>query len=314
MAEIDHFDISELWTVEATFKVGGVPTDPGQVTATLQKPDGTLVPYAAGALEITNPSVGVYVIADVGDQAGQHWLDVVGTSPAAGRQRFSFVVDARFPSDLLEDYALTSIENVELMIDKVGQQGSVSHEEDDKRWIAELINVFSKLVNDYLERELLPTADGLTRTFQYDGDGVLSLAPYEARTISAVVVYSNLPAINQVALTEGYTDTGYSWYGVPRDKTPEGTFLQIEIPRRSRWHRDTWVDVTVTGDWGSGIVPRTVRHVVEAEIANAYWNSRRRVPTNLEEASYLAVRELDYALDSTAEKMLDPHANRTLVP
>ena len=325
MPELSHHDLSELWSVVATFEVDGTPTEPGVVSATLRKPSGLLVGYAAGSPNIVAGGTGVYTISDVGAETGVHYLEVVGTSPAAGRERFSFVVDPRWPADLLEDYALTSIEEMELILDRVGTQGSRGQEEDDKRWIATLINTFSRLVANYTEREFLPVTDDdeddVARVFVYDGDELLSLAPYEAREVSSVVLYSDQPQAFQIALTQGYTVTGYSWWGDPRQLSAEGTLLALELPRRRRGHRHG-AQVTVTGKWGAGSVPADVKHVCEAEVADAWWASRARAPLansfGQGAESYLVNEQLAFnaqivALNHRSQAILDPHCNRTLI-
>ena len=312
MPEIAHHDIGDRWVVVATFAVNGTATDPGAVSAVVRKPDGTLTTIPDGDPRIGNSAVGTYEIGDVGDQAGVHYVEVTGTTPAAGKERFSFIVDPRWPSDLLEPQALTTIEDVELMMDRVGVQGSSGHEENDKRWIASLINAYSVLAQTFMQRELLPITDDaepdVVRVFEYDGDGILSLAPYEAREVSAVVLHADRPAENQLLLVEGWSTASFSWYAEPRERTTEGTIIALSVPRTRRW-----TDVSVAGKWGAGIVPADVKHAVEAECANSFWASRVRIPQNPEESAYLPSRNVGIALSSAAEGILTAYANRTLV-
>jgi len=263
MTAIAHFNLGEKWNVVATFKVNDVLTNPGAVSGTLLKPSGAMVVIPSLDARIVNTSLGVWTFSDTAVEIGPHYLEVVGTDPAAGLERFSFVIDPRWPKDLLATYALTSIENVELALDRVGSQGGLGYEEDDSRWIAELINVFSRLVLDYCEREFLPLSNDLVadtaRKFIYDGDGILSLRPYEARSISAVTMYTDLPIELRPYgsdLAEGYSSTVGSWYGDPRNKTTEGTFIELEIPSHRRHSRVTSIEVSVFAKWGAGVVPQ----------------------------------------------------------
>jgi hypothetical protein len=308
--EIDHHDLGDLWTVRATFRVDEVETNPGAVSAVLRPPSGTLVTIPNGDPRIDNPSVGVFDISDVGAEVGVHYLEVTGTSPAAGKERFSFVVDPRWPSDLLGPKALTTIEACELMMDRVGVQGPTGREADDQRWIASLINTFSTLAMNYAAREWMPTTDDLERTFTYDGDGILSLSPYELRDVTSVTLYSDLPVDVRPPysdLVEGYTLVGYSWYGEPSTMTESGTWLELKLPERRRW-----CQVAVVGDWGAGVVPDDVAHVVEAEVANSYWASRVRAPLGPQEPSYLPQQPQfggSVALDPRSMEILDAYRN-----
>ena len=327
MTELAHHDLNEAWTVQATFKVGTVPTDPTTVAATLRKPSGAIVAYAYPGANIAHGTAGVFTVSDVGAEVGVHYLEVVGTGAAAGRERWSFVVDPRWPADLLNPNALTTIEAVDLLLDRVGTQGTRGQEEDDKRVIADLINDYSKLVLDYSQREFQPvTVDAnpdVARVFLYDGDSLLSLAPYEIRVITSVTVYSDLPAAlrgpTAGVLTNGYDATGLSFYGSPRQKTPEGTFTELELPELSSGSRSystwggglpslgagsRWVEVTVVGKWGAGVVPIAVKRVVETAVANAFWSARERDPQT-PSADYLI------ALDARAEEILDLYSNRS---
>lgn len=379
MTEIAHHNLGETWNVVASFRVDEVLTNPGTVSATLRKPSGLLVSYPNGNPAIVPGSTGVYTILDTAVEVGVHYLEVVGTAPAAGLERFSFVVDPRWPADLLDDYALTSIEDVELMLDRVGQQGSVGYEHDDVRFVAELINVFSKLVLNYVLREFQPTTAATTATgvntlnsatvnvgstagftttgtfelggvavtytgvtstsftgcsahaattggeavdhlvarkFEYDGDGVLSLDPFEAREIWSVVMYSDRPD-DAITLTEGYDITADgNWYAHPRELSDQSTYLALQLPRRSRPGR--WCEVTVTGKWGAGVVPADVKHVVEAEVSNTYWAARIREPVGGGAENFLPqpprqIGETGYALDPRSERILDAYANREFV-
>jgi hypothetical protein len=287
------------------------------------KPDGVEVVYAAGNPAIVATGTGVYDVSDLADTMGTHYLEVTGTAPAAGVNRFSFVVDPRWPNDLLLPHALTTIEDMQLVLDRVGSQGGDGYEEDDNRWIAELINVFSRLVQDYCEREFLPKTNDLlpdvARKFLYDGDGILSLAPYDARDIATVTMYTDIPAdIRPVFsdLTEGYVATGNSWYANPRNLTAEGTIVELELPTRRRGSRPTEIEVTVVAKWGAGVVPLPVKHVVEAEVANTYWASRVRDPNAGQQENYLPQVQTvggPYALDPRSEEILKGYSNHELV-
>lgn len=77
----DTFDIGDapILTVEFA-NAAGAPTSPTVVTFYLLAPDGSIVTYAPGSPQITNPSTGVYVFAfPVLAVEGLHKWRVTGT-------------------------------------------------------------------------------------------------------------------------------------------------------------------------------------------------------------------------------------------
>jgi hypothetical protein len=300
-----HYSLGAPWSVEARFAVEEVATDPTTVAATARKPDGTLLLYAYPGPHIEKTADGVFLVSDTASDIGVWYVEVVGTGVAAGRARDSFLVDPRWPADMLGPHALTSIEAVELLIDRVGTQSNRGSEEDDKRMLARLINSFSRLALDFTEREFLPLGlDEETRPVVYDGDGWLSLAPFEANEISAVTLYADRELSSQVALSAGLA-SGYGW--TVERRSPEGTILRIGLApigsRAGSWAR--WYSVAVTATWGAGVVPPDVAYIVESEVANAFWRSRTR-SNEADEVSYGP-----YELSATAQAALEPHANRS---
>jgi hypothetical protein len=249
----------------------------------------------------------VYRIQDIGDQVGTWRIEVTGTGAAAGTDTFQLVVDPRWPSDLLNTNALTSIENVELMLDRVGSQGSRGDEADDLRWIARLINSFSKTIQDETGRQFMPTENAVTKIFSYDNTGSLGLAPTEARAITTVTAYSDIPGSEEV-WTPAYTG-GLDYWAMPREQTSEGTYLWLEVPRRYYWGRGD-IQVSILGNWGAGVVPEDVAYVCEAEVANAYNRATARV-TSLEG---LEVNDVGpFALSRRSLDILSAYRNTALL-
>lgn len=317
MADLTHYDRDEQFSVTATFSVNGTPTNPTTVAATAYKPDGTTEAYAFPSANIANPSIGEFVVTDTADQIGTWYLEVVGTGAAAGRERQTFVVDPRWPADLLAPNALTTIENVELALDRVGSQGSRPDEEDDKRWIASLINAFSTTIQNYTQRQFKPTETGAAKVFTHDGLGSLSLAPYEASTITSVVVHTDRPVGEQVTLVPGYSTSDH-YYPEPRHKTAQNTYLRLRLPAfsydRSRWaDRYGLIQVTVTGNWGAATVPQDIEYVCRAEAANAYMRASSRAPRGVAAEDFLGPDVGPFSLSRRSMGILDEYANRVLI-
>lgn len=318
MADLEHWDKDEAWTIQATFAVSGTPTNPTTVAATAYKPDGTTEPYTFPSANISNPSAGVFRVTDTGDIVGTWYIEVVGTGSAAGRARHAIIIDPRWPADLLNTDALTTIEQVELLLDRVGTQGTSGQEENDKKLIADLVNAFSDAVHAYTQRQFKPTQTTATKLFVYDGNGSLSLAPYEATTVTAVVLYSDRPVGEQWTLI-----AADDYRLEPRQKTAESTYLSVTLPKvRSGGltvdgdvvRQDLrGVQVSVTGTWGAGVVPSDVEYVVKAEAANAYMRATQRAPRGIGAEDFLGPDVGPLALSRRAQAILDFHSNREVV-
>jgi len=305
VAELTHYDKDEIWSATASFKnAAGALTNPTTVTATARKPDGTTEAYTVGA-GITNPSTGVFVVTDSGDQVGTWYVEIVGTGAAAGRERAAFVIDPRWPSDLLKPHALTSIEEVELLLDRVGVQGSRGDEEDDDRLIAFYINAFSGQIQRYTRRQFLPLETATTKVFRYDGSNTLSLAPSEARSISEIRFNTDQAVSAQQVITAA------SYRSEPRQKSESGTYLGLALPTTLVGSSNYWSDVqvSITGNWGAGIVPDAVQYVCAAEAANAYMRASQRAPRGVTAEDFLGPDIGPFPLSRRSMAVLDDYVN-----
>lgn len=145
-----------------------------------------------------------------------------------------------------------------------------------------LINGVSDAVCGYTGRQFIPAEDAADKVFRYDGSGYLSLSPYEARAVTAVVLYSDLAAASWLTLTNQSASQEAEWRAEPRHRSRAGTFLWLTLPevgefaavnaddlgiRRARGHQ-----VTVTGDWGIGSVPGDVRLATLITVSHWYRN------------------------------------------
>ena len=132
-----------------------------------------------------------------------------------------------------------------------------------------LIPAASEAVEGYCQREFTPTP-AEEREFFYPGGGVLSFAPYEARSISAltVAVEAQSPVFNPLVAGRDY--------GL-RGRTRQGTYLWMTLPRYAIPTFDPlpgpavgWT-VKITGDWGMTSVPQGVKTatliVIEGQLA-----------------------------------------------
>ena len=267
-----HYDVGETFERLATFKPGGVLTDPATVTGKVRDPlTGLIATYTYPSANLVRDSLGVYRLIGVGTAPGRWYYRIVGTGAAVSVEEDYFIVD---PSmfDLLEELdarALTTIEDAELYLDRVGLQGSKASEADQLRFLASLINGKSTAMLAHMRRQFKPTEDAVTKRFRYGGGGRLWFAPYELRSLTAITLHTDQPVGAQQLLL-AQSDSRESDYRLePRQKTTVGTYLRASLPLLAVNPRHG-AEVSITGNWGAGSVPAGLKMVCEAEVA-AEW-------------------------------------------
>lgn len=119
--------------------------------------------------------------------------------------------------------------------------------------IASLISRASLAIMRDCQREFAPASSSAARVFRYSTPGRMSLAPYEARTITNVRMDSD--QASPVTLTASQ----YRLWPVP---APDGTYLTVLFDGTEGSSSSAWRDriVEVTGTWGMAAVPEDVRH------------------------------------------------------
>lgn len=198
---------------------------------------------------------------------------------------------ARSPETaVLTDSALITLEKARRHIKRLPTDDSADFV------LVDLIEQASAAIADYTEREFLPKTpdtdddDPVARLFRYEADGVLSLAPYEARTITSVLVDAK-----ELLSTQ--------WKAEPRNGTKQGTFLyltlRLPIPALWKWPIDrfTGYEVTVTGLWGIGTVPAAVERACLITVADWYRNPEGMASRG-GELTFTEVSEVDPAARS----------------
>lgn len=119
--------------------------------------------------------------------------------------------------------------------------------------IASLISRASLAIMRDCQREFAPASSSAARVFRYSTPGRMSLAPYEARTVTNVRMDSD--QASPVTLTASQ----YRLWPVP---APDGTYLTVLFDGTEGSSSSAWRDriVEVTGTWGMAAVPEDVRH------------------------------------------------------
>lgn len=148
-----------------------------------------------------------------------------------------------------------------------------------------LINAYSAAIRRYTARQFLPLQAGLARRYRYDGAGYLSLSPSEATAVTSVVLGTDLPVASQRTLVAQSASVESEYRLEPRQKTYEGTYLWLVLPELGRFNRTAPVatvgremrgyEVTVTGNWGAGVVPSDVELACLIAVANAFRNPEK---------------------------------------
>jgi hypothetical protein len=240
--------------------------------------------------------------------------------------------------------ALTTVEKARLYVRRLGSQTDA----DDQLEL--LINAYSKAIRNYTLREFVPktpaadSSQPVTRLFRYDGEGSMTLAPYELRSLGGsgyggtggIVLYSDLPSGSQQTL-QAQAGAIQSQYRLgPRNGTTEGTYLWMELPRL-RGQGSTGltgyagvpgghfvegfplpplyyeIEVAVTGYWGAGTVPADVELACLVSVANGFRNPEGFGSRALGDISIAEIPDLpgdDSALPASARKLLAPYRRK----
>ena len=189
------------------------------------------------------------------------------------------------PAEAASPFALSTPQR---FLDYFGEPADESGAQTDRA--QKLINAYSKAINKYVRRQFKPAEDEGDKIFAYDGTGYLSLAPYEARVINTVTLYTDLAEAAWLELPAQTTTSEARWRPAPRNRTDEGTYWSLILPELgpfNPWYDDQVIgrrmlgfQVTVNADWGIGeeddeiaaSVPEDVELALWIAVANAWRN------------------------------------------
>lgn len=269
---VAHYDLNEPWEFTAEFRVGGALTDPSAVTSLVIKPNGVETTYTyPDATNLTKDSVGIYRAKGTASIAGTWYVIITGTGTASAVERFEFVVDPRLPADLLNPDALVTHADTESWLARRDIQ--LAGEGEDDKILAVLINGASTAVQSEIDRKLKPLETAVAKKFHYEGNGYLSTAPWELRTLtSQPVVYSDLPTSSWWTLSAQTADLESDYRLEPRQRNLLGTYDYLSLPKLTARTFTRAVDneVTLTGDWGVTTVPGDIQWLILEIIRLSY--------------------------------------------
>lgn len=273
--------------LQATFKNAAGALTNTTVTLTVRAPDGSTTTPTP-----TNTSTGVYeydYLVAANAPTGVWEYIYAGTGNVTAAQRKTFVVEAASLLARIDPAALVSLADVRSFVYR-----DVTDNAQDAE-LVERINEYSRAVTKYTGREWMPQTSAATRTFTYNGGGYLGFMPGEARAVTSVTMFADQPTVSQLVLVAPGGTVEGQWRLSPAGKTPEQTYLGLELPMLGRtpryldgdpWYGAGWAYpsayfrgttmVTVTGDWGIATslagVPSDVQLAVKVAIKDAYVN------------------------------------------
>lgn len=287
--EITIYDVGDSARLSFPFRdVNGAPVDPTDLSVTIRKPDGTLTTEQYNPGSIVKDSVGNYHLDIAVDQEGDWFYTVAGTgaATAVGTRAFYAWAPWTTAGGPLSSEAFTTLGAAREFVLR-----DIADASQDRK-LVKLIVAYSRAVAKYTQREWLPRTAGAQRVFSYDGSGFLSLAPYEARVINSVTMYSDLPTSQRVVLVPGSSTVEGDYRLLPANQTAEGTYHWLILPTygtSSAWPMPVYIDgdyvrgsfggysqVTVNADWGVAAtvadIPEDVQLAVLIAVKNAFEN------------------------------------------
>jgi hypothetical protein len=183
------------------------------------------------------------------------------------------------------------------------------------------INGYSRAALKYLRRRW--TVETATdKIFYYSGNGFLSLAPFEARTIHTVTLYTDMPTSGWQVLANQSATQEAQWRARPANRSEQGTYLYMTLPEIGPYHpyydepittlnrRNLGYEVTVNADWGvtQSDVPDDIELAIWIACANAWRN-----PEAYQTRHMGPLMATDYAEPAETEGLSLPRASRALL-
>lgn len=161
--------------------------------------------------------------------------------------------------------------------------------------LPKIVSGVSRMIARYTRRQFVgmndaQSEDGVvdvdlveTKTFEYDGEGYLSLEPYEAREIVSATLNGRTLTLLQPG--ERMSTTTYS--PSPRAKTREGTYWSLRLPKTNTCRPGGYEDlVEIEAKWGIVGVDEDLElaalHAIAAEYRNPEGMPQRTIGDGLQ--------------------------------
>ena len=154
-------------------------------------------------------------------------------------------------------YDLTTLGAVRTFLEKAGAETG----EDDL--IQQLITRASKTIMTWTQREFAPATASAARSFAYSGGGLLSLAPYDLRSVTTIQFDTDTSSPTTLATTD---------YALRPLNTAYGTYDLLRVPNFTVADQPDKIGaervVTITGAWGFASVPADVEQAAIITVAD----------------------------------------------
>jgi hypothetical protein len=170
------------------------------------------------------------------------------------------------------------------------------------------ITIYSEAIINDTDREFAPVSTAATRRFRLNmGQFVLDLAPYDAASVTSVVLHPESTAPITLTATDQYLFQPIS--------KPDGVFTSLELSRlmtgiytSATAVRYGFAMVDITGNWGFPSVPVDVKQACILAVTSAMRRDISAFAMNTDDALMLAPdRAATYGLPQATRRLLYPY-------
>lgn len=273
MTQITHYDIGDIWRPQATFTVGGTPTDPTAIVYYVQEPDGTITSASASSpgtltsasTPLSRTTAGVFILSQTLDAAGHWYARFEGTGAATAAEDHEAIVDPTpfYDAGGVWSRALVGLGETK---DWLGIK-AVDTTKDLK--IVKRINAASKRIHEVSGREFVAkTTNPDERSFDIqwtDAYGVKFIGDLSTLTSSSATITD----LNTGTVVQTFTGTEY--VAMPRNRGSDEPITSLRFLASATGYRAGNV-LNITGTWGFPMVPTDVQHACMDTVA--FWLDR----------------------------------------
>lgn len=272
MTSIAHRDIGDIWTPQASFTVGGTPTDPTVITTRVQDPAAALTTASysvatltAGSSPLAKTTTGTFVLSVPLTSAGHWYARFEGTGTATASEDHEVIVDPSpfYSSGGVSIRALVSLGETKDWLD----ERQIDTSNDAK--IVQGINAASERIMQVGGREFKPnTAGASQRTFPLYGACKVDVG--DLATISSASTSATITAFETGATERTLAFTDYDAMPYNRKPWQPVTALRFRSAISTALRYGNLLNIT--GYWGFPTVPEDIRHATMDAVA--YWLDR----------------------------------------
>lgn len=274
MAAIAHLDIGDRWTPQATFTVGGVNTDPTNLTVVQQAPDGTetvlansvLVSGLTGAsTPVAKTATGIFKLnPGVSLTTSGHWyVRFAGTGAAEAAETHEAIVD---PDAFTDDWGLSDSALVGLGEAKDFLARRQVDTTNDLQLVSK-INAASERIAQTAGREFKAYGTNPdARLYDVRGSGYI----VQIGDLQTVSTASTTISVSQLdPLTPLHTFASTDFEALPRNRKPWQPITAIRFNRPTRGYYRSSNIIEIDGYWGFPQVPEDIKHATMQAVG--YW-------------------------------------------